>query len=140
MLDYTTVFSSFFSTMQKTGDLVLQKKRHNMLKKEKPKVKKKIIFDEEMRHQAEYENKGMSFEKDNRLLKQSLRQLRNQSLVRRSCTNSGFIKSTDHRPTNHQPTDQRPVTHQPTDQPTTNRSIHQPNNHQANQQDSILKT
>lgn len=69
MLDYTTVFSSFFSTMQKTGDLVLQKKRHNMLKKEKPKVKKKIIFDEEMRHQAEYENKCMSFEKDNRLLK-----------------------------------------------------------------------
>ena len=112
-----------------------------MLKKEKPKVKKKIIFnEEEMRHKAEYENKCMSFEKDNRLLKQSLRQLRNQSLVRRSCTNSGFIKSTDHRPTDHQPNYQRPVTHQPTDQPTTNRPIHRPNSYQANRQDSISKT
>ena len=126
--------------MQQTGDPVVQKKRHNMLKKEKPKVKKKMIFNEEMRHKAENENKAMSFEKDNRLLKQSFLQLRNQSLVRRSCTNSGFIKSTDHRPTDHQPNYQRPVTHQPTDQPTTNRPIHQPNNHQANRQDSISKT
>ena len=59
-----------------------------MLKKEKRKGKKKIIFDEEMRHRAEYESRRMSLEKDNRLLKQSLRQFRNQSLFRRICTNS----------------------------------------------------
>ena len=64
------------------------KKRRNILKKEKGKVKKKRISDEELRHRAEYESRCMSLGKDNRLLKQSLRQFRNQSLVRRSCTNS----------------------------------------------------
>ena len=38
------------------------KKRRNILKKEKRKVKKKRIFDEELRHRAEYESKCMSLE------------------------------------------------------------------------------
>ena len=42
-----------------------------------------------MRNRAEYESRCMSLEKDNRLLKQSLLQFRNQSeIFRRSCTNS----------------------------------------------------
>ena len=56
--------------MQKARDPVLLKKRHNMSKKEKRKVKKnKLTFDEQMRHLAEYESKCMSLENDNRLLK-----------------------------------------------------------------------
>lgn len=76
-----------FSAMQKTRDPVLQKNGRNMFKKEKRKVKKKRIFGKEMRHRAEYESRCMSLKKDNHLLKQRLLQFRNQSLVRRSCTN-----------------------------------------------------
>ena len=89
MVDYTPVlifFKKFFSNA-KNGKFCAAKKRRNMLKKEKRKVKKKIIFNEEIRHRAEYESRCMSLGKDNRLLKQSLRQFRNQSLVRRRYTN-----------------------------------------------------
>ena len=79
MLDYTPVFYFFFSNA---------KRETKNEEKEKRKVKKKRIFDEEIRHRAEYESRCTSLEKDNRLLKQSLRQFRNQSLVRRSRTNS----------------------------------------------------
>ena len=41
-----------------------------------------------MRRRAEYQSWCISLEKDNRLLKQSFPQFRNQSLVRRSFTNS----------------------------------------------------
>ena len=67
---YSCIFYFFFSAMQKARDPMLLKKRHNMSKKEKRKVKKnKLTFDEQMRHRAEYESKCMSLENDNRLLK-----------------------------------------------------------------------
>ena len=79
MLDYTSVFLFFFSNAKRETKNEEKKKR---------KVKKKRIFDEEIRHRAEYESRCTCLEKDNRLLKQSLRQFRNQSLARRSRTNS----------------------------------------------------
>ena len=59
-----------------------------MLKQQKRKVKKKKDFDEGMRRRAEYQSWCISLEKDNHLLKQSFPQFRNESLVRRSSTNS----------------------------------------------------
>ena len=87
LYSYILFYLFIFSSNVKNGRSCAAKKRRNILKKEKRKVKK-AIFDEEIKHRVEYESRCMSLEKDNCFLKQSFGQFKNQSLVRRSCTNS----------------------------------------------------